>query len=156
MDQTQCPGCRERDACIAALEAQCRAGGERVVALEAKVAELEGRLNDLTKPPPPPRPQAALPKGPPKKASGKKPGGQPGHPAHLKAILPPERVNRIKRYVPRACAHCHTPLPEDPGPQDPPPIRHQVAELPALAAHITEHQGHARTCPCCGTITWAT
>jgi transposase len=34
-------------------------------------------------------------------------------------------------------------------------VRHQVAELPELAAEITEHQGHARTCPCCGQVTWA-
>jgi len=156
MDQAQCPGCRERDACIAALEAQCRAGDARVAALEKRLAELEGRLNDLIKPPLPPRPAAALPKAPAKKPSGKKPGGQPGHPAHLKAVLPPERVNRIVTYVPRACAHCHTPLPKEAGPEDPPAARHQVAELPELAAHITEHQGHARTCPCCGKITWGT
>jgi transposase len=156
MDQTLCPGCRERDACIAALEAQCRAGDARVVALEKRVAELEGRLNDLTKPPLPPRPGAALPKAPARKPSGKKPGGQPGHPPHLKAVLPPERVNRTVAYVPHACAHCHTPLPKEAGPEDPPPTRHQVAELPEMAAHITEHQGHARTCPCCGKITWAT
>jgi transposase len=28
--------------------------------------------------------------------------------------------------------------------------------LPNLAAHITEYQGHARTCPCCGKVTHAT
>jgi hypothetical protein len=33
---------------------------------------------------------------------------------------------------------------------DPPPTRHRVAELPALAAEITEYQGQARTCPGCG------
>jgi transposase len=155
MEQTQCPGCRERDACITALEAQCRAGVERIAALEARVAELEGRLNDLTKPPVPPRAGAALPKAPPKKASGRKPGGQPGHPPHLKQVLPPERVNRIVTYIPDRCAHCATPLSKEPGPEDPRPMLHQVAELPELAAHITEHQGHGRACPCCGRLTWA-
>lgn len=139
--EPQCPGCRERDA--------------RIAALEARVAELEGRLNDLTRPPIPPRPGAALPKGPPKKPSGKRPGGQPGHPPHLKVLLPPERVNRTLTYVPKECAHCHSPLTKEAGPHDPPPVRHQVAELPALAAQITEFQGHARTCPCCGKVTRA-
>jgi transposase len=41
-------------------------------------------------------------------------------------------------------------LSAEPGPGDPEPTWHQVAELPELAARITEHQGHARTCPCCG------
>jgi len=41
-------------------------------------------------------------------------------------------------------------LSAEPGPGDPEPTWHQVAELPELAAIITEHQGHARTCPCCG------
>jgi transposase len=124
--------------------------------LEERVAELEGWLNDLTKPSAPPRSAAALPKGPAKKPSGKKPGGQPGHPPHLKELLPPERVQRTVTYVPKVCEHCQKPLPQDPGPQDPPPVRHQVAELPELAAEIVEHQGHARTCPCCGKVTRAT
>jgi transposase len=141
MEQPQCPGCRERDARIAALEAQ--------------VAELRGQVNDLAKSLTPPRAAATLPKAPPKKPSGRKPGGQPGHPPHLKRILPSERINRIVTYLPDRCAHCDTPLSKEPGPEDPQPMLHQVAELPALAAEITEHQGHARTCLCCGWLTWA-
>src|SRR4029079_1388486 len=48
-----------------------------------------------------------------------------------------------------------TALPQAAGPNDPLPLRHQVAELPKVAAHITEYQGHARTCPCCGHVTRA-
>lgn len=152
MEQPQCPGCRERDARIAALEAELA----RLAGLEERVAELEGRLSDLTKPPLPPRPGAALPKGPSKKATGQKPGGQAGHPPHLKQWLPPERVHRTVTYLPKQCAHCHQPLPKEAGPHDPPPVRHQLAELPELAAEITEYQGHARTCSCCGQVTRAT
>jgi transposase len=141
MTQPDCPGCRERDA--------------RIAALEARVAELEGRLNDLTKPPRPPRPAAALPKGPAKKPTGRKPGGQTGHPPHLRVLLPPERVRHTVTFRPGACARCHRPLPRQAGPDDPPPMRHQVAELPALAAEITEYQGHARKCPGCGHVTRA-
>lgn len=119
------------------------------------MAELEGRLNDLTEPPAPPRGAAALPKGPAKQPTGNKPGGQPGHPPHLRALLPPERVQHTVTYVPETCAHCHEPLPKEAGPGDPPPVRHQVAELPRLAAEVTEYQGHARTCPACGEVTRA-
>jgi transposase len=142
MEPSDCPGCRERDA--------------RIAALEARLAELEGRLNDVSKPPTPPRPEAALPKGPAKKPTGRKAGGQPGHPPHLKVLLPPDRVKHTIPYLPSECEHCHQPLPAEASPHDPPPTRHQVAELPALAAEITEYQGHARTCLCCGKVTRAT
>jgi transposase len=124
--------------------------------LEARVVELEGRLTDLTKPPAPSRPGIALPPGPAKKPTGKKPGGQPGHPPHLKVLLPPERVKHTVSYLPKNCEHCRALLPKEAGPGDPPPVRHQVAELPDLAAEITEHQGQARTCPGCGQVTRAT
>jgi transposase len=142
MQQPECPGCRERDA--------------RIAALEGRLAELEGRLNDLTKPPASPRSAVALPKGPAKQPSGKRPGGQPGHPPQLKLLLPPERVKHTVTYRPRECRHCHQSLPQEAGPHDPPPLRHQVAELPELAAAITEYQGQARTCPGCGKVTRAT
>jgi transposase len=123
MEAPECTGCRERDA--------------RIAALEAKVAQLEAMVHDLTKPPLPPRPAPTLPKGPAKQPSGKKPGGQPGHPPHLKTLAPPQRVNQIVPFVPAVCAHCLTALPPEAGPNDPPPVRHQVAELPKLAAVIT-------------------
>ena len=52
-------------------------------------------------------------------------------------------------YLPTVCADCRAPLPAEPGPGDPEPSWHQVAELPELTAVITEHQGHARICPGC-------
>ena len=142
MDVPQCPGCRERD--------------ERIASLEARVDELTQKLHDLTRPPAAPRSPAPVPKAPAKQPSGKKPGGQPGHPPHLKQLVSAERVNHVVPYVPTTCEHCQATLPGNAGPEDPPPTRHQVAELPELAAHITEYQGHARTCRCCGQVTWAT
>ena len=35
-------------------------------------------------------------------------------------------------------------MPEAPGPGDPEPTWHQVAEIPPLVAIVTEHRGHAR------------
>jgi transposase len=46
-------------------------------------------------------------------------------------------------------------LPAEPGPNDPEPTWHQVAELPECLAQITEYQGHTRTCPDCGRRTSA-
>src|SRR5436190_9017690 len=139
MEPFPCPGCLERDA--------------RLAALEIEVAELKARLRDLTQPPAPPRPAATQPKGPAKQATGKKPGGQPGHPPHLKELVPPERVNKTVLFVPTTCDHCQASLPTEAGSDNPLPLRHQVAELPELAAHITEYHGQARTCPCCSEVT---
>ena len=70
--------------------------------------------------------------------------------------MPAERVDEFVPHVPTRCANCDEPLPAKAGPQDPEPTRHQVAELPPMAAEITEHQGHARTCPYCRAVTRAT
>jgi transposase len=54
--------------------------------------------------------------------------------------------------VPTVRDHGQAPLSAESGPGDPEPTWHQVAELPALAAVITAHQGHARTGPCRGCL----
>src|SRR6185312_2972003 len=38
---------------------------------------------------------------------------------------------------------------------DPAPSRFQTIELPPVVSVVTEHQGHARTCPECGAVTRA-
>ena len=141
MDEIPCSGCGERDA--------------RIAFLEERVADLEARLRDLTQPPGQTRPAAALPPGPPKKATGKRRGAQPGHPPHLKKLVAPERVNETVIFVPEVCEHCQASL-LDASCEGLEPTRHQVAELPKLLAHITEYQGQARTCSCCGEVTRAT
>jgi len=150
MATVTCPGCLERDARIAALE-------RRVAELEALARDLTARLGanaaNSSLPPSANPPQA--PKPVVKTPTGKKPGAQPGHPAHLKKRLPPQRLRRIIPFVPGRCQRCQEPLPPNPGRDDPEPTWHQVAELPETAALITEYQGHFRTCPCCGTLNHA-
>jgi transposase len=91
-----------------------------------------------------------------KKKSQRQRGGQPDHPAHLKQLLPPERVTRTNYFIPDACANCRTPLPREAGPNDPEPKRFQTIELPPIMVEVTEYQAHARTCTCCGHVTQAT
>src|SRR5215210_5118012 len=117
-----CPGCLERDARIAALQQQ-------VAALEARLRDLEDRLgrNAANSSLPPSANPPAAPPPVVKKRTGRKTGAQPGHEPHLKRLLPPERVTRIEALLPPHCARCRTPLPHPAGPDDPPPVRHQVA-----------------------------
>src|SRR5271166_4454254 len=101
MDVPACPGCRARDARIAELE-------RRVAELEALVRDLMARLGanaSNSSLPPSANPLGAV-KPVIKKKSKRRRGGQPGHPPHLKQLLPPERVNKVKPFVPRHCGHC--------------------------------------------------
>jgi transposase len=85
--------------------------------------------------------------------SRRKPGGQPGHPGHHRPLVPSERVNTIVDLVPDACRQCAHRLQARDGVGD--PRRHQVTELPAIEAHITEYRCHRRQCRRCGTTTLA-
>lgn len=158
MAVSSCPGCFERDAHIAQLETQLAEGHARIAQLEAQIVDLARKLQDQDLPKsgtPAPAGSESKTQKPTRKSSGRKPGGQPGHPPHMKQLVPPERVTETIPIVPQHCEHCNTPLPAEPGPNDPEPTRFQVAELPDLKAKITEYQGHARTCPCCGAVTRA-
>src|SRR5262245_45657298 len=123
MDALFCQGCRDRDARIAELEA-------RVAALEAQLQEqarllvdLARKLQDKDLPTTTPRPLAPATAPPAKRPTGRKPGGQPGHPPHLKQLLPPERITQTLPLLPTHCGRCHTPLPLERGPEDPEPTR---------------------------------
>ena len=150
MEAPSCPGCRQRDDTIADLR-------QRLAEVEARVRDLEARLgtNATNSSLPPSSNPPHAPKLPPKKPSGRTTGAQLGHPAHLRRRLPPERVQRVRDFIPRQCQRCHEPLSPLPAPDDPEPTWHQVAELPKLAAEVTEYRGHFRTCPSCGTLNHA-
>jgi transposase len=85
--------------------------------------------------------------------SRRKAGGQPGHPGRHRELVPIERVDAIVNLAPEACRHCARRLHARHTLGD--ARRHQVTELPAITAHITEYRCHRRQCPDCGTVTLA-
>lgn len=87
--------------------------------------------------------------------SRRKPGGQPGHPGHSRPLVPAERVNVRVDLFPDACRHCQHALPAEARDAAGEPRRHQVTELPAIEAHITEYRCHRVVCPACGKTTQA-
>jgi transposase len=128
---------------------------QRIEQLEQQVQDLTARLgqNASNSSLPPSANPPSAPKPVVKKRTGRRTGGQPGHPGLSRVRLPAARVAHVIPLIPSHCEHCQAPLPTQPGPSDPPPSWHQLAELPRLAAVVTEFQGHARTCTGCGHVT---
>jgi transposase len=149
--RTSAPGC----AGCAALREQVRQLQTMVGQLQKQVRQLQARLdqNSSNSHQPPSSDPPWINKPSAQKPTGNRPGGQIGHEGHHRHRLPMTRVNRVIDHVPRVCRHCQAPLSKAAAADDPPPSWHQVAELPVMAAIVTEHRGHARRCGRCGTIT---
>jgi len=156
MEGVDCPGCQRRDAEVARLREQVAQQAVEMAALRVRLDAVTKRLpKRVSEPPSQPLPPTAasgvVDATPPKR----KPGGQPGHPPHLKQLLPPERVQRFVPLRPRVCQRCWHGLPQRTQAGDPPPTRHQVADLPRQLVEVTEYQLEARTCRHCGEVTRA-
>jgi len=129
-----------------------------VRALQERVAELEARLgqnsSNASRPPSSDPPSAPAPA--PRPPSGRKRGGQPGHAAHQRLLVPPERVDRVVDHWPAICRHCRAALPPDPGLVVADAVAHQVTALPPVRAEVAEHRLQRLRCPCRGKGTRAT
>jgi transposase len=127
--------------------------------LEKRVAELERQLGQNSsnsgKPPSsdsPSQRQNRQNKSKPKRSRRKR-GGQPGHKAKTRALVPPEQVDQFVDCRPKECRRCGKELARI---DDPSPLQHQVFELPKLTPDVTEYRLHRVDCDCgittCGTL----
>jgi transposase len=118
--------------------------------LQAEVVELRERLglnsrNSSIPPSSDPPRQRRRRKHQP---SGRKVGGQLGHPGHHRQLLPEDQVHRIIDLIPECCRQCGGLLLGD----DTAPARHQVSEIPRSAPQVTEYRRHSLTCAACGLV----
>jgi transposase len=124
----------------------------RLQALETEVAELREQLNrnsrNSSQPPSSDGPEVERP--PERAQSGRKRGGQPGHPGTTRKLVPIEQVKASHDVKPEVCRGCGHRLRG----ADPAPYRHQVTEIPPVIAEVTEYRLHTLTCQC-GTETRA-
>jgi transposase len=91
-----------------------------------------------------------------KKPTGRRPGGQPGHQGHFRAMLAVEEVDEVVRHRPARCQSCGGELDvatSGVGAGEEVIDRHQVTELPRRAVKVTEHQALACRCGRCGQVT---
>jgi transposase len=127
---------------------------EQIEQLKTEVADLRRQLDQNSRnSSKPPSSDSPFTKPAPKslrRKSGRKPGGQSGHPGSTLALV--DDPNERKRHEPGPCAGCGANL------ADAPEVgmeRRQVFELPPVTVRVTEHQLIARRCACgattCGT-----
>lgn len=147
---------------VAAFGVQLESVTARVAALEAEnaalrseVQALRGRLgqdsHNSSRPPSSDGPGA--PKRVPRSlrgTSGRRPGGQPGHPGVSLALV--EQPDRVVVHQPGVCAGCGHALASGPVLRT---ERRQVIDLPVVRAQVVEHQAETRGCPACGQATTA-
>jgi len=127
----------------------------RLQALEAEVAKLREQVNrnsgNSSKPPSSDGPGVV--KGQiEKKRSGRKRGGQHGHPGTRRKLAAEEELKAAHDIKPDTCRCCGEKLTGEDGH----PYRHQVAEIPPVKIEVTEYRLHTLTCESCGVETRAT
>jgi transposase len=132
---------------VAALEAYASAPERRVRDLEARL----GLDSTNSSKPPSSDPPGVLRRG--KNPTGRKRGGQKGHPGAFRSLLPPGLIDEVVEHRPAACRRCGHSL------QGAAEVGrrgiHQAIELPEIRAHVTEHRLLTLCCPACGKRTRA-
>ena len=127
---------------------------DRVAELEATVRDLSARLklDSTNSSKPPSSDPIGLKRKPPTPPTGRKRGGQPGHPKAYRPLVPPERLRSSTGCRPSSCRRCDHPLLGD----DPNPLIHQIADLPKIEPIVDQFRLHRLTCPGCGATTCGT
>src|SRR5262245_14892428 len=140
----------EAQALILALRAEVAELRAKVREQQEQIQGLQERLNQnsTNSSRPPSTDSPTVKRRPPRPASGRSSGGQPGHERQQRPLLPPDHTEVVK---PAQCRRCGHPLQGE----DPQPLRHQVLELPKIQPQVTEYQLHRLRCPACGLSTCA-
>lgn len=135
-------------ALVEQLQATQVALRQQVQLLTARVAELEMRLNTdshNSHQPPSSDGPAKLPRQRSRRRrSGKKSGGQPGHPGTT--LLQVKQPDTVVTHAARVCQACGTALASAPVVKR---ERRQVMDLPPIRPQVTEHQVLHQCCPQC-------
>ncbi len=137
---------REENRTLKALVAELLPLQEQLAQANARIKELEDRLakdSRTSSKPPSSDGLARLPRRS-RRPSGKRPGGQAGHPGHTLSLV--EQPDEVVRHRPQVCSQCREDLSAVPGSVA---ERRQVLDLPEIRLLAQEHQIEAICCPTC-------
>src|ERR1019366_2302534 len=141
----------ERDQQVAERDQQIADAEKQIADLERKLATRKRNSTNSSKPPSsdgmagPQRRRCS-----PRKKSGRKPGGQPGHMGQERQRG--EEPDRTEEVLPLQCKHCGTALPQAPEERQTAGdvFCRQIVDLPeAILPVVTEYQYPKLVCPCC-------
>ncbi len=128
---------------------------EMIASLTARLNELEDRLaKNSRNSSKPPSSDGSVTKPEPKSLrgrSGKKPGGQKGHPGTTLSLV--ENPDHVLMHSPEECEGCGRSLAEEAVASD--WERRQVVDVPPLALEVSEHRSRRKRCSGCGRSTTA-
>ncbi|MBF6592309.1 MAG: IS66 family transposase [Ktedonobacterales bacterium] len=133
-------------AVIARLEATVACQAERITALEGRLAKDSHNSSK-----PPASDGLAHRPHPRRVTSGRRSGGQPGHPGQTLTLV--EMPDVVVTHAPSCRIQCQHELAGVPGRVV---ERRQVHDVPPLRLEVTEHQAVAVRCPVCQVVTCGT
>ncbi len=137
---------REENRILKALVAELLPLKEQLAQAHARIKDLEDRLaqdSRTSSKPPSSDGLARLPRRA-RRPSGKRPGGQAGHPGHTLSMM--EQPDAVVRHRPAVCSQCRADLSAVPGSVA---ERRQVLDVPEIRLLCQEHQIEAICCPAC-------
>src|SRR5215470_9372296 len=137
---------REENRLLKALVAELQPLKEQLAQAQARIKDLEERLakdSRTSNKPPSSDGWGRLPRRS-RRPSGKRPGGQAGHPGHTLVMV--EQPEEVVRHRPEVCSQCGEDLSAGAGSVA---QRRQVLDVPAIRLLAQEHQIEAICCPTC-------
>lgn len=141
----------ERDQQIADAEKQIADAEKQIADLERQLATRKKNSTNSSKPPSSDGLAGAQRRRcSPRKKSGRKPGGQPGHMGQERQRV--EKPDRTEEVLPLQCKHCGTALPQAPEERQTAGdvFCRQIVDLPeVILPVVTEYQYPKLVCPCC-------
>ena len=141
----------ERDRQIADAEKQIADAEKQITDLERQLAARKKNSTNSSKPPSSDGLAGTQRRRcSPRKKSGRKPGGQPGHVGQERPRV--ENPDRSEEVLPLQCKHCGTALPQTPEERRTTGdgFCRQVVDLPeVILPVVTEYQYPNLVCPCC-------
>ncbi|WP_344014165.1 IS66 family transposase, partial [Nocardiopsis exhalans] len=129
----------EQAATITQLRADLSQANERIAELQARLDSdsTNSSKPSSTDPFVKPKPKSQ------RRRTGRKPGGQPGHPGQTRAQTPDP--DHVLEHHPHTCGGCGGDLA---GSEQTGLVRRQVVDLPPIKPTVTEHQMIEHTCAC--------